>query len=252
MGLPSAAPVLLLIALAFAGCAGGDDPEPSETTGPSSSTGPGGSSSETTTEPSANQPPTGSLGVSVTGSNATFTLTGSDPDNDTLAWSLDLGDGATANGTMFPATVNHTYAAPGNYSANVTITDGQDPVYFDVNVTITGGAAEGESTGQTFQGEWTASWTFGCAVVGIYPAEDVTHSIMVVDATTFGKEFVATFTSTTPNLEGYGISFQDGSGGEIDYVQGASPLTGEVLEGTVEIWFYACDGGAHEVDYIAG
>lgn len=136
--------ILTVSTLAFAGCAGSDDPEPSETTGPSSSPGPGGSSSETTTEPPANQPPSGNLAAEVNGTAVRFTITGSDPDNDTLAWELDLGDGATANGTEFPATVNHTYMV-GDYTANLTVSDGTDVVGYNVTLQIIEAGSSGGS-----------------------------------------------------------------------------------------------------------
>lgn len=253
--------ILTVSALALAGCSGdGDgDGDPtsssssssrsSSSTSTSRSSSSSTSASSTSTGP-ANQAPSGSISVSVNGTNATFTLTGSDPDGDIVVWDLAFGDGNATNGTSLPANVTHAYAGAGNFTANFTMTDGTDPVTYDVVVELAGaGAGPGP---QTFHGEWAASWTFACEVIGVYPAADVTHSILAVDAATIGKAYTATFTSTTPNPLGYGMSFQDGAGAENSFVQGPSPLTGTVPTGTVEIWFYACGGGAHSVDYSAG
>jgi hypothetical protein len=258
---------LTLVAMLFAGCAGDKDGEgdgAGNSTSGSGSRSTTGSGSATSTKSGttsstrssstgsgaggSNQPPTGSLGVSVAGDNATFTMTGEDPEGDALTWDLDFGDGAKANGTTMPATTNHVYAA-GNYSANLTISDGTNAVHYAANVSVAVQGAGVAGTPQTFHGEWTASWTFGCYAVGIYPAEDVTHTIMVVDPATNGKTFTATFASDVPNVDDFGVSFQD-DGGEMDYIQGPSPITGEVLDGATEIWFYACAGGNHQVDYV--
>lgn len=142
---------LTFVAIAFAGCSsdGDGDGDPSSSssstsrtstssTGTSTSqsaTSTTGSSSTTSTGPS-NRPPSGSISVAVNGTNATFSLTGSDPDGDTLVWDLTFGDGASSNGTGLPANRTHTYAAAGNFTANFTVTDGTSPVAYAVNLTI--------------------------------------------------------------------------------------------------------------------
>jgi PKD repeat protein len=139
MGLQSAAPVLLLIALAFAGCAGGADPEPSETTGSSSSTTPSG--------PPPNQAPTGTIQVSAANGSVpltvNFTLDGHDADKDNLTWTLSFGDGDATNGTELPATVSHNYTAPGNLTVLYIISDGIANATYNATLNLT---ASGEAT----------------------------------------------------------------------------------------------------------
>ena len=47
--------------------------------------------------------------------------TSSDPDGSIASWAWTFGDGGTGSG----ATVSHTYAAAGSYSAQLTVTDNQ-------------------------------------------------------------------------------------------------------------------------------
>ena len=49
-----------------------------------------------------------------------FSSAGSDPDGDALSYAWDFGDGGKAGG----AKAEHTYTAPGTYTARVTVTDG--------------------------------------------------------------------------------------------------------------------------------
>jgi PKD repeat protein len=53
--------------------------------------------------------------------NVAFSATGSDADGDPLAYSWDFGDG----GTSLRQSPDHTYLAPGTYTAKVTVTDPQ-------------------------------------------------------------------------------------------------------------------------------
>ena len=112
-----------------------------------STTSSGSTSNTTTGQPLENEPPTGTIAAAVNGTNATFSLDGSDPDGDVVVWELDFGDGTGTNGTALPATVNHTYVA-GNYTANFTVTDGKDPVTYDLAVPVGGGG--GGATGIVF------------------------------------------------------------------------------------------------------
>lgn len=150
---------LTLVALLFAGCSGDDDGNGGATTSTSSSrsltssTGTSSASSSSSASGSAtgtstgsapqNQAPTGSISVTVNGTNATFSLNGTDPDGDIVVWDLTFGDGNATNGTSLPANVTHSYAGAGAFTANFTITDGTDPVTYDVTLNVTGAAGGG-------------------------------------------------------------------------------------------------------------
>lgn len=153
-----------LLCASLAGCA--DDPErypngvPTPSTSRASTTtgGPTTSSSTSTTGP-GNQAPTGTISLALNGTNATFTLNGTDADGDALAWELDFGDGNATNGTTLPTVLNHTYVpgnatgngtgnatgnttgnATGNATGNITVvftlSDGVHQVNYTVNVTL--------------------------------------------------------------------------------------------------------------------
>src|SRR5687768_9184834 len=112
--------ILTISAMALAGCSddGGGDGDStssssstsrSSTSASSTSASSSGttSASTTSTGPAANTPPTGSVSAVVNGTNATFSLTGTDADGEDLSWELDFGDGsARATGTDLPATAN--------------------------------------------------------------------------------------------------------------------------------------------------
>ena len=73
--------------------------------------------------PGGNQAPTVQIAADRVAGTAPllvrFSSAGSDPDGDALAYVWDFGDGGKAGG----AKANHTYTAPGTYTARVTVTD---------------------------------------------------------------------------------------------------------------------------------
>lgn len=85
-----------------------------------------------------NQPPvvTSASGSPVTGNaplNVSFTSTATDPNNDSLTYTWDFGDGQNATG----ANVSHTYVTGGSFTARVSVSDGQvstlsDPIQISV------------------------------------------------------------------------------------------------------------------------
>lgn len=148
----------LLSTLVLAGCSdnGGDGDGPSSSS--SSSAAPTSSSSSsstsrsssssstsTTTAPPANRAPTGSISASAASGaiplTVNFTLSGSDPDGDTLAWTLLFGDGASDDGAALPATVSHDYTAAGNFTAELTLSDGKAQSSYEVTITVAGAGA---------------------------------------------------------------------------------------------------------------
>lgn len=140
---------VLLMSVALAGCTGGGDDDPKAASSSSSSTSrstttsapPASSattSSSTTTStapPPANKPPTGSIGAASNGTAVNFTLTGSDPDGDSLSWTLAFGDGNMTEGTSLPANAQHTYSV-GNHTANFTVTDGMASASYTLVVPV--------------------------------------------------------------------------------------------------------------------
>lgn len=144
--------VLLVAALAFAGCtsnATDDDGEPtSSSTSSSRSTSSSGSStsatgtstSTTSTSPSVNRAPvanlTGNLTSGLAPLRVNFTLNATDADRDALTWVLSFGDASTnATGSSLPVAVQHTFDA-GTFNVTLTVSDGtaNDTVLFVLTV----------------------------------------------------------------------------------------------------------------------
>jgi len=76
-----------------------------------------------------NMPPMASLGVTpswgVAPLDVSFAVSAWDPDGAIVSWALDFGDGTSDQATGDPpATIAHTYEAPGTHEATVTVTDG--------------------------------------------------------------------------------------------------------------------------------
>ena len=70
----------------------------------------------------------------VTGQSIAFSATASDPDGDPVTYAWDFGDGGTAIGQN----VSRSYAAPGTYTARITVSDGKGGTATDtVGVTVT-------------------------------------------------------------------------------------------------------------------
>lgn len=147
----------------------------------------------------ANQPPTVTAartptGNVTTGQNVSFTATGADPDNDTLTYSWDFGDGSAASTTQNPT---HAYTTAGTYSAKVTVSDGKGGSASDtLSVTVTqanrnptvtaartptGGVTTGQSIAFTATASdpdgdtLTYSWDFGDGTAAS-TAQNPTHS----------------------------------------------------------------------------
>jgi hypothetical protein len=218
--------LLTMFALAFAGCAGetggddGDDVQPSATqtttqaaTSTTSASTPTSASSTTTAQPPTNKPPTGSITAVVDGLNASFSLTGSDPDGDTVVWDLDFGDGETTSGTTLPATVDHTYA-PGNFSVAFTVTDGSARNSYSLAISVLGanvdmvvftGAQEFPSSPlMSFEiSTPVVSGFLGASVcVGFNEGENGQDCVWFeLDASLVGKDFTLTADEGDPDYE---------------------------------------------------
>lgn len=265
MGRLIALACLGLLLVALAGCSGKGKDDDAGTSSSSSTT--TTSSSSPTSAP--NQAPTGALSVAVNGTQAVFSLTGSDPDGDALTWNLTFGDGASEEGTALPANVTHTYSA-GNLTANLTISDGALSANYSVAVQAVAGAAAPEATTQTISGSY--GFDNPACYGGPYDAtpndepsgqiaDYLTYLEVAVDPGTIGQPFVATFVSGAAmdtvlfvdadraTIE----SFTTGIGaggvpGDVDW-----ETEGLVPAGAVFVVFYGCGTLAGEaVDYTAG
>ncbi|MHB1260580.1 MAG: PKD domain-containing protein [Thermoplasmatota archaeon] len=155
--------LLALFAVTFAGCA--EDPERYPNGVPTTSTSRSGSASATRTGTSSasssmtstgpdvnasNEAPTANLTAAPSNGtaplNVTFSLSGSDADNDTLSWTLAFGDGNQTNGTTLPSSVVHSYAAARNYTASLTVSDGSLNRTATARITVGGAGAPSEPT----------------------------------------------------------------------------------------------------------
>ena len=95
----------------------------------------------------AADPPTGTTPLDVE-----FSASADDPDDDTLVYLWDFGDGVISNEN--PA--RHLYQKAGTYSASVTVGDRKGgKAYEEVTVVVTGGGADTPDV--PFYGEW--AWT---------------------------------------------------------------------------------------------
>ncbi len=72
--------------------------------------------------------------TSYTGVQVNFTVSASDPENDIASYSWTFGDGATDTTTTPYDT--HTYTTAGNYTAGVTVSDGEWPACGSTKATI--------------------------------------------------------------------------------------------------------------------
>ncbi|MEA3137436.1 MAG: hypothetical protein QOC71_1717 [Thermoplasmata archaeon] len=273
MRLSAVLATLTLVALLFAGCSGdkgGDGTSTSSSSSASkttsatgsstskSSTGTTSSSSTTSTGTASNSAPTGTFSSVVNGTSVTFTMNATDADGDNLTWELAFGDSsAKASGDVLPTTVTHQYAL-GNYTANFTVTDGKDPVSYDVALKVVG-AATGGVTSQDAEAEWTAAYNTGCGTPEAYDAvpmtEGVTYAIFAVDAGTWDQPFLASFDSQAAQDH---ILFVDAGGAILLEMEvGLSSLgwdaAGTVPADSVTGVFFGCGGlpGEHVV-YHAG
>jgi hypothetical protein len=257
------AALMLLLALMLAGCSGkGNSPSSTSSSTPASGSAtahtpgatPAPSSSATsspTTSPSSSSPPPHTnhapvvRAFSASRANATtlrftFAMNGSDPDGDTLTWSLDpTGNGTrAAAGSQLPATAVFTYAAVGNYTATFAVSDGALTATQTLRVNAT---LNGTAVLFTFSAATTApanplmlnlpTGSQGAEACAGFQAqmsgEDCVYTPLA--ATLVGHPFVATSSAGTAALE-----FWDGCGGGAkNKAVGNQFVTGSTQRGTV-------------------
>lgn len=241
-----------LVALAFAGCA--DDPErypdgvPETTTTTSdgetssSASATTTSSSQTTTGAPGNRPPTATMSVAVNGTNATFTLNGTDPDGDALSWELDFGDGNSTNGTSLPANATHAYTGNAtNLTAVLTVTDGDLSTSFNATVALGGGAKgsvvyAGHITGPDAFAAAGEGCVFAVAQV-LAPAPGDMGHLYQVEASTHGWAFAF-------DLADMNVDFTDSAGTVL-----GSGSSGTVPAGAAMALVCSAGPGAVDADY---
>jgi PKD repeat protein len=257
--------VLSMLALvAFAGCgskepaAATDVPLPTTIDGTGAPMPTNGSGPSPTATPTANHAPT--AGVNVTGPssgsvplNATFTVTGTDPDGDTLSWTVAFGDGGKANGTVLPATIKHTFSKGGNFTVRLNVTDGKSSATATTLVTTHMAVLAPD---QELELKWTtdgagcgdapASMMFGT------PTDGVVWKQFDVDATTIGQPMTATGTATSPVFV-FQVAYYGADDKVIEKFTGGPTLSGVVSAGAVHGLAVSCLGGANiVVEYAAG
>lgn len=154
---PKTLPLLVALAVALSGCLGifGDDPEPvngdtdngdnGDSDNGDADNGDNGANDDNGDDdgPDPILPPTASLTADVvagaTPLNITFTLDGDDPEDFSINWTLDAGDGSapyTGSGDDLPLDVEHSFEAVGNYTAVFEVTNGEFTETEQLNITV--------------------------------------------------------------------------------------------------------------------
>lgn len=259
MALKPVLAVVLLSALALAGCSGdgGDD-------GKATSTSTSGSRSSSSATPTVapNHPPSGSLSASVQAGGVplqvNFTVAGTDPDGDAVNWTLAFGDGNSTTGADLPGNATHTYTAAGAYNATLTLDDGRNQTAYSVAVNATAAA---DTASQQVSGEWTAG-AAACPHVAGGAFEDqsagdlatgggVTWGYFEVDPATWGATWTVLAASDTGAL--IEMDFWDTSGAYMEYNSGeyGAPFSGTVPDDAGYGFVFPCGAGPGTFEYTA-
>ncbi len=215
--------IALVATLVFSGCASKSDSSSSTLAG-SSSSGTQNSSSAGTSASTATGAATSSSGATAAGSTANaapvinsfkanvtafkakFTFNATDADKDNLTFILSFGDKTVnATGKLPLANVTHVYAAVGNYTSRLVVSDGVLIANRTLLVKVAAPAAA--SSGAVIQ-TFTVSWTVGVAGCGLVETADhgtgdgVISAARNLDPAAPGHPFKAVFSAFTPdNLE---------------------------------------------------
>ena len=254
---------LLMLLVTLAGCSDEGTPEtpvqtetpqdtPEETTTQETTTQTESQTSTTSTEApqTSNTAPEADLAAdAVTGEaplNVTFTVDGLDADGDALTWTLDAdGDGTVdANGTSLPGTAAFLFETAGNFTATLSVTDGEDTATAMLNVTILEPVVVEEGPEPiVYTGGWVANPT-GCALVGGTAYDGITQGVALVSEATWGGEFSMLLSVTGDGLGG-DVIIQDGSGNSLGSVTADldAPAYGVMPEGASRLIFRICGAG---------
>lgn len=191
-----------------------------------------------------NSPPVaGTIGVSPSGTGmagiTTFTFTSqgaSDPDKDPLTYEWAFGDGATGSGQS----TTHVYAAPGSFSASLTVADKKHKVTAPGTTVTVARSMSGTWTGGVQPG-FNSSASVNLNQSGTSLSGSITYSgglrgtVSGLTGTVSGTTYPATVTFSTPI---YGIS---GTGcGVRDSFSGTADSSGNSMSGTSTTTLFSC------------
>jgi hypothetical protein len=260
--------VLMVIALA-SGCVGessdlsasdSESPTATSTSSGNRTTSPSATANNTTSSPNMtmpNSPPTANLTTNLTNMtgqapvNVTFMLNGTDPDNDTLNWTLDFGDGNTTNGTEIPTNVTYEYTQNGTYNVTLNVTDGNLSANSTIMINITSGGG-----GASFTDTASLPCT-QCSVAGANTGVGFRLGESGLDSVFFeltpelaGLPFEATSSGTDPDL-----SFRedcDGGAAVGDGFAEEGPEHGTVPEGALCVLLWEFEESGSEITIVIG
>lgn len=244
---------------ALAGCSSKSSDPPAASTLPNGSVAPGGSSGP------ANQVPTAKLAATpMTGStplNVTFSAAGSDGDGDKLLATLSFGDGTASESLQaLPAPVRHLYATAGNFTAQLTVSDGKASGTTKLVITVSKGKPLVPP--QDVTGSWQASGPIACEQYtnsdDLQHQADQTKGIdwvpFDIRPDTVGKEFTFHATPTAPAalIE---LDFYAADGTQLAYFDSdatAWDLTGKVPKDSTTAAVFICSAAGGSFTYQGG
>lgn len=140
--------------------------------------------------------------------NVTFTVNGTG-----TAWFLSAGEAAIANGTSFPALVNHTFTDVGNSTVVLTVMGASANATANVTIAVLEGVAAGSLPFvYTFEGTATGASEPGLTGTRIY-GDDIEHVFEVLPGTK-QVHLLLTWSPFVPGATDLDLYVYDGSGSE--------------------------------------
>lgn len=192
-----------------------------------------------------NRAPHAGLNVSIDGLAAIFNITVTDPDNDTVMWTLDAnGNGTVDHNGTGSAMVNVTYLAGGNYTAILSATDGANTT--SITLMVVAVAPEPLPPGQ----ETTVSWSAGSLAPGCLgdlfgvpyqkALDGIAYQSFAIEPHTIGYDYTASVTSAPLGGGDVGLAFLNDAWGTISSSFISSSGAGTVPEGAAFGLFWSC------------
>ena len=168
---------------------------------------------------------TASRATALQGASVTFTATGaSDPDGDTLTFAWVFGDGGTGTG----ASASHIYTTAGNFTAVVTVSDGEKSATSSVAVTV-----------RSLTGVWRGPILTGNLT---FPT--------TVNFTQTGTTVTGTYSDTLTNLSGTLSAGSVAANGTVTFtvtITGFNPFT---FSGTIDAAVNVINGAANGSGFV--